>query len=69
MNQNHNDNQRARHQLEALFAPRSIAVIGASASPAKLGSVMLRSLASFPGALYPIHPRETVIGGYTPHHS
>lgn len=63
---NHNDNQRGRHRrLKALFAPRSIAVIGASASPAKLGSVMLRSLASFPGALYPIHPRETVIGGYT----
>ena len=33
--------------LDALFAPRRIAVVGASRSPGKLGAVMARSLHSF----------------------
>jgi len=39
------------HPLDALFRPRSIAVVGASASPAKLGFQMLHALESFPGLL------------------
>lgn len=35
--------------LDALFAPRAVAVLGASTVPAKLGAVMARSLAAFPG--------------------
>jgi acetate---CoA ligase (ADP-forming) len=35
--------------LEALFAPRGVAVIGASRQPGKLGAVMARSLARFGG--------------------
>ena len=34
--------------LDALFAPRAIAVLGASATPGKLGAAMTDSLASFP---------------------
>src|SRR5258708_38131126 len=44
--------------LGALFAPRGIAVIGASASPGKLGAAMARSLASFPGPVILVNDRR-----------
>lgn len=40
-----------RTGLDALFAPRAVAVLGASTVAAKLGAVMARSLAAFPGAV------------------
>jgi len=48
-----------------LFNPRSVAVIGASANPLKMGHQCLLSLqgSAFPGPLYPIHPREKEILG------
>jgi acyl-CoA synthetase (NDP forming) len=58
------DQQQGQRPLDALFAPRAIAVVGASATPSKLGFAMVRSLASFPGALYPINPREHTIDGH-----
>ena len=45
-------------RLRPLFAPRGIAVIGASRDPAKLGAVMTRSLGGFPGAVAGINPRD-----------
>jgi acyl-CoA synthetase (NDP forming) len=51
--------------LSALFSPRSIAVIGASASEQKAGYAMMQSLSSFPGELYPINPRGGSILGHT----
>jgi acyl-CoA synthetase (NDP forming) len=50
--------------LDALFAPKSIAVIGASASPEKAGYAMMQSLATFTGRLYPINPRGGEILGH-----
>ncbi|MEW6472135.1 MAG: acetate--CoA ligase family protein [Actinomycetota bacterium] len=44
--------------LQALFEPRGIAVIGASASPGKLGAAMARSLESFPGPLLLVNDRR-----------
>jgi acyl-CoA synthetase (NDP forming) len=44
--------------LSALFAPRGVAVIGASRDPAKLGSAMSRSLAGFSGRVVGINPRD-----------
>lgn len=44
--------------LSALFAPRGIAVVGASRDPGKLGAVMARSLARFPGLVAPVNPRD-----------
>lgn len=41
--------------LDALFAPRSIAVLGASATPGKLGAAMADSLASFPGPVMKVN--------------
>ncbi|MBI2861499.1 MAG: acetate--CoA ligase family protein [Chloroflexi bacterium] len=45
--------------LDPLFRPRSIAVIGASQQPDKLGYTILDNLIRrrFPGKLYPINPR------------
>src|ERR1041385_3190228 len=52
-------------QLEALFQPRSIAVIGASEKPT-VGRRMVASLdrIGFPGALYPINPAYHAILGH-----
>ncbi|WP_326660032.1 acetate--CoA ligase family protein [Streptomyces canus] len=41
--------------LDALFAPRAIAVLGASATPGKLGAAMADSLASFPGPVMKVN--------------
>jgi acetyltransferase len=51
--------------LDMIFAPRSIAVIGASASPGKLGNSVLANVieSGFPGGIYPINPKETEILG------
>lgn len=52
--------------LEAIFAPRSIAVVGASPDERKLGHTVLRNIVqnNFPGALYPIHPTADTVLGY-----
>ena len=46
-----------------LFYPESIAVIGASGSPNKVGYSVLRNLLSFPGNLYPVNPSRTELFG------
>ncbi len=55
----------ASQQLDAFFRPRSVAVIGASESPEKLGHEILKNIldGGFPGAIYPINPKsETILG-------
>jgi acetyl coenzyme A synthetase (ADP forming)-like protein len=44
---------------------KSIAVIGASPDPNKVGYAVLRNLLAFPGKLYPVNPRHTLILGRT----
>jgi acetyl coenzyme A synthetase (ADP forming)-like protein len=44
---------------------KSIAVIGASPDPNKVGYAVLRNLLTFPGKLYPVNPRHTLILGRT----
>lgn len=46
-----------------LFHPESIAVVGASADPGKVGYAILRNLLSFPGKLYPINPKHPEVLG------
>jgi acetate---CoA ligase (ADP-forming) len=41
--------------LDPLFAPQAIAVLGASATPGKLGAAMTESLASFPGPVMKVN--------------
>jgi acetyltransferase len=54
-----------RHPLDAVLAPRSVAVIGASTVLHKTGGRRWRSLVEggFPGALYPIHPSASEVLG------
>ncbi len=44
---------------------KSIAVIGASPDPNKVGYAVLRNLLSFPGSLYPVNPKHPEILGRT----
>lgn len=55
-------NQEGFH---VLFNPRSVAVVGASENPLKMGHQCLLSLREigFPGAIYPIHPQAKEILG------
>jgi acetyl coenzyme A synthetase (ADP forming)-like protein len=46
-----------------LFTPKSIAVIGASANPNKVGYAVFRNLLTFPGQLYPVNPGRTELLG------
>ena len=52
--------------LEAIFAPRSVAVVGASPDERKLGHTVFRNIVQngYTGALYPIHPSANEILGY-----
>jgi acetyl coenzyme A synthetase (ADP forming)-like protein len=52
--------------LESLFRPSSVAVIGASAQPQKVGYAVLNNLkeAGYEGKIYPINLREKEILGY-----
>ncbi|MEM3948223.1 MAG: CoA-binding protein [Zestosphaera sp.] len=51
--------------LEALFKPRSIAVVGASRQPGKIGYEILRNLKEYgyTGKIYPINPQAKEILG------
>ena len=49
--------------LNAFFTPRSVAVIGASRDPEKLGYSVLANLkeGGFPGSIYPVNPKADEI--------
>ncbi|MBU6334689.1 MAG: acetate--CoA ligase family protein [Chloroflexi bacterium] len=51
--------------LDAIFAPRAVAVIGASPDPARLGHRVLRNIIDhgYAGRILPIHPQATTILG------
>lgn len=51
--------------LAPLLTPKSLAVVGASASPGKLGHTILRNIlgAGFPGRVVPVNPRADGILG------
>lgn len=51
--------------LEALFRPRSVAVVGASRNPGSLGHGILRNLVDggFPGPIYPVNPKPGDVQG------
>jgi acetyltransferase len=50
-------------QLDAVLRPKSVAVIGASTSPDKLGNEIMRNIldGGFKGDVYPINPKADVI--------
>src|SRR6266705_274906 len=51
--------------LDAIFSPSSIAVVGASRHPGKIGYEILRNLVvnDYHGILYPVNPKATSIHG------
>jgi len=51
--------------LDALFQPRRVAVIGASNQPGKVGHTVVRNLlqSGFPGDLYPVNPKSSTVQG------
>jgi acetyltransferase len=52
-----------RH-LDALFAPESVAVFGASEREGSVGGTVWRNLNGvFPGRLYPVNPKHRTLGG------
>lgn len=53
------------YRLDRLFAPRSVALVGASPRPGSLGNAILRNLrdAGFPGRLDLVNPRHPEIDG------
>ena len=53
--------------LSFFFNPESVAVIGASTSPEKLGHAVLRNMidCGYQGKLYPINPKADEILGLT----
>src|SRR5690606_34302231 len=53
------------HSLQRFFDPRSVAIIGASSDPNKLGGRLLRFLteAGYEGRIYPINPKVDAING------
>ena len=51
--------------LEGLFAPRSVAIIGASQRPGSLGAVVMENMlaAGFKGEVYPVNPKYRDVCG------
>ncbi len=54
-----------RHPLDPLFQPRSVAVVGASATPGSVGSTLVRNLLgnTFGGVVYPVNPKRHAVHG------
>lgn len=55
----------ASYDLNALFTPNVVAVIGASATPGKIGNTVIQNLldAGYKGKIIPVNPRSTEILG------
>jgi acetyl coenzyme A synthetase (ADP forming)-like protein len=57
------ERQERREDLDGLFRPRTIAVVGASRRKGQIGREILRNLVSFefPGAVYPVNPMADTV--------
>ena len=53
------------HNLGALFAPSSVALIGASEQPGSLGTVVMKNLVAggFAGPILPVNPKHRAVQG------
>ncbi len=56
-------------EIDGFFNPKTVALIGASTKPGKIGYVILENLLDFPGKVYPIHPKAQEIHGLKCYHS
>jgi acetyltransferase len=55
----------AAHSLDAIFAPKSVAVIGATDKAGSVGQTLMRNLLSTPfnGTVYPVNPKHSNVMG------
>ena len=53
------------HNLKAVFSPKSVAIVGASATPNKIGNVLIRNFldGKFRGKIYPVNPKYAELSG------
>ena len=49
--------------LDAVFNPQTVALVGASDTPGKMGSVLWRNLSGFQGQVIPVTPSASAVGG------
>ena len=49
--------------LRAMFAPNSVALIGASEKPGSVGRALLENMQSFRGRVFPVNPNHATILG------
>jgi acetyl coenzyme A synthetase (ADP forming)-like protein len=54
---------KKKQSISSLLTVKSIAVVGASPEPNKVGYSIVRNLLTFPGALYPVNPKHEMIIG------
>ncbi|MHA2253658.1 MAG: CoA-binding protein, partial [Candidatus Kariarchaeaceae archaeon] len=56
-------NQEWLDNLEAMFSPNSIAVVGASRKPESIGRAILKNIIDFgfEGTVYPVNPRASSV--------
>src|SRR5262249_12404229 len=54
-----------KHSLDPLFQPAAVAVVGASATPGSVGSILIRNLLENPfgGVVYPVNPKRRAVQG------
>ncbi len=50
--------------LDSLLHPKSVAIVGVSVEPQKVGHQVFANLLSFPGKIYPINPKHKKIAGH-----
>ena len=62
---NMNDPKISAKELDSLFKPKSIAIIGASSKDLSIGNVIIKNLVhyGYTGKIYPINPKEPEIRG------
>ena len=53
-------------ELKPMFIPKSVAIIGASSKPGKIGNSVLKNMvdSGFSGETYPINPKSSEIMGF-----
>ena len=60
------DGQERRDGLAAVFAPRRVALVGASDRPGSVGRLLWDNLAGFPGEVLPVGPAGTGLAAGRP---
>ncbi|MCA0317765.1 MAG: bifunctional acetate--CoA ligase family protein/GNAT family N-acetyltransferase [Proteobacteria bacterium] len=59
------------YRLDRFFAPRSVAIVGATDRPRSMGQALMANMtrAGFSGTLYPVNPKHRTVAGLAAHGS